>query len=42
MAFGGLTAQEISTRYDVPLGTVKSRVRRGLGRLREKLGVSDA
>lgn len=41
MAFGGLTAHEISTRDDVPLGTVKSRVRRGLGRLREKLGVSD-
>jgi RNA polymerase sigma-70 factor (ECF subfamily) len=39
MAFQGLTAQEIATRDDVPLGTVKTRVRRGLRRLRDGLGV---
>jgi RNA polymerase sigma factor (sigma-70 family) len=38
MAFQGLTAQEIATRYDVPVGTVKTRVRRGLRRLRDGLG----
>jgi RNA polymerase sigma-70 factor (ECF subfamily) len=38
MAFQGMTAQEIATRYDVPLGTVKTRVRRGLRRLRDGLG----
>ena len=41
MAFGGLTAQEIATRDGVPLGTVKSRVRRGLSRLGGKLEVRD-
>jgi RNA polymerase sigma-70 factor (ECF subfamily) len=42
MAFQGLTAQEIATRTDVPLGTVKSRVRRGLARLRSDLGAFHA
>lgn len=37
MAFQGLTAKEISERYDVPLGTVKTRVRRGLRRLADEL-----
>lgn len=37
MAFQGLTAQEIATRDGLPLGTVKSRVRRGLRRLRQEL-----
>ena len=32
--FGGLTQQEISVRTDTPLGTVKSRMRLGLRRLR--------
>ncbi len=41
MAFQGLTAKEISERHDVPLGTVKTRVRRGLRRLAEELGVRD-
>lgn len=41
MTFGGLTAQEIATRYEVPLGTVKTRVRRGLLAMRERLEVSD-
>ena len=37
--FGGLTHQEISTRTDTPLGTVKGRVRRGLLQLRDRLKV---
>ena len=41
MAFGGLTANEIAAQQEVPLGTVKSRVRRGLQRLSEKLGARD-
>ena len=35
--FGGLTQQEIAARTDVPLGTVKSRVRLGLVALRDAL-----
>jgi RNA polymerase sigma factor (sigma-70 family) len=42
MTFYGLTAQEISARNDVPLGTVKTRVRRGLRALRARLEVRDA
>jgi len=42
MTFYGLTAKEIATRNDVPVGTVKTRVRRGLRALRERLGVRDA
>ena len=41
MTFGGMTAQEIAARYDVPLGTVKTRVRRGLQAMRERLEVRD-
>ena len=38
LAFGGgLTAQEIAERVDIPLGTAKSRVRLGLRRAREEL-----
>jgi RNA polymerase sigma-70 factor (ECF subfamily) len=36
--FGGLTMTEIAARMDAPLGTVKSRVRLGLVRLREMIG----
>ena len=40
--FGGLTQQEIARRTDVPLGTVKSRVRLGLVALRDALGDATA
>jgi RNA polymerase sigma-70 factor (ECF subfamily) len=42
MTFYGLTAREIAAKTDVPLGTVKTRVRRGLQALRQRLGVRDA
>lgn len=37
----GLTYQELSTLLEIPLGTVKTRVRRGMGRLRRCLDGSD-
>jgi RNA polymerase sigma-70 factor (ECF subfamily) len=42
MTYLGLTSQEIATRDDVPVGTVKTRVRRGLRKLRQRMGVQDA
>jgi RNA polymerase sigma-70 factor (ECF subfamily) len=42
MTFYGLTAQEIASRDDLPVGTVKTRVRRGLRTLRLRMGVRDA
>lgn len=36
--YGGLSHSELSAQLDVPLGTVKSRVRRGLLTLRELVG----
>lgn len=38
--FGGLTQQEIATRTGTPLGTVKSRMRLGLHKMRGLLGTS--
>lgn len=35
--FGGLTQQEIATRLDLPLGTIKARIRRGMLALRDPL-----
>jgi RNA polymerase sigma-70 factor (ECF subfamily) len=39
--YGGRTAREISELDDVPLGTVKTRIRTGLMRLRDTLEVPD-
>lgn len=41
MTFFGLTAKDIAERDGIPIGTVKTRVRRGLGTLRGLLGARD-
>jgi RNA polymerase sigma-70 factor (ECF subfamily) len=38
-AYGGMTAREISELDGVPLGTVKSRIRSAMTKLRATLGV---
>ena len=39
--FGGFTLRAISLQLDLPLGTVKSALSRGLGRLRDRLDPGD-
>lgn len=41
MTYYGFTASEIASKDNVPLGTVKTRVRRGLTTLRQRMGVRD-
>jgi RNA polymerase sigma-70 factor (ECF subfamily) len=38
--YSGLSHNELATKLDTPLGTVKSRVRAALGRLRKLMGES--
>ena len=39
--FYGLTAGEIATKEKIPLGMANTRIRNGLGRLRDRLGVDN-
>jgi RNA polymerase sigma-70 factor (ECF subfamily) len=39
--WGGLTAEEIAAREQIPLGTAKSRIRLGLAKLRSEIGTQE-
>jgi RNA polymerase sigma-70 factor (ECF subfamily) len=40
--FEGLSCSELAQRCELPVGTVKSRLARALGKLREELGAEGA
>jgi RNA polymerase sigma-70 factor (ECF subfamily) len=40
--YEGYSHSEIAERLDVPIGTVKTRIRRGLIHIREQLGIDAA
>lgn len=39
--YSGMTHQQISDSMDLPLGTIKSHIRRGLGKIRDRLSARE-